>query len=257
MRTALIGSTGFVGSTLRDQTSFDELYNSKNIGEIRGREFDIVICAGAPAAKWIANKNPEADLQNLQTLMHHLESVGADRFILISSVDVYPTPRDVDEDSIIDESKAEPYGRHRYALEQFVLNRFSGPLVVRLPGLFGKGMKKNFIFDLIQNREALHLTHELSRFQFYDMSRLWDDLNTALRLDISVLNITSEALQASEVALRCAGVEFKNITANPPVDYNVQTKFASVFGNGGRYHFSADETLSRLRNFVQQELRNR
>ena len=38
MRTALIGHTGFIGSNLARQFAFDECYNSKSIGGIRGRE---------------------------------------------------------------------------------------------------------------------------------------------------------------------------------------------------------------------------
>jgi hypothetical protein len=60
MSSALIGHTGFVGGNLRRQGSYDELYNSKNIESIAERSFDLVVSAGAPAAKWIANREPEA-----------------------------------------------------------------------------------------------------------------------------------------------------------------------------------------------------
>ena len=41
-----------------------------------------------------------------------------------------------------------PYGRNRLELEDLVRKEFD-TLVVRLPALFGKGLKKNFIYDAI------------------------------------------------------------------------------------------------------------
>ena len=54
----------------------------------------------------------------------------------------------VDENSTILVSK-EAYGKNRYYLEEWVKNNISDYLIVRLPGLFGKNIKKNFIYDLI------------------------------------------------------------------------------------------------------------
>jgi len=42
MRIALVGYTGFVGSNLRVQYPFDDLYNSKNIADIEGKEYKTV-----------------------------------------------------------------------------------------------------------------------------------------------------------------------------------------------------------------------
>jgi hypothetical protein len=47
---ALIGHSGFVGTNLHRQRPFDYLYNSKNIGDICGRSFELIVCAGIPAA---------------------------------------------------------------------------------------------------------------------------------------------------------------------------------------------------------------
>ena len=60
MKNALIGFSGFVGSTLLKQASFNTLYRSTTISDIRGGHFDTVVCAAAPAQKWIANREPVA-----------------------------------------------------------------------------------------------------------------------------------------------------------------------------------------------------
>ena len=89
----LIGYSGFVGSTLQKQSRFESLFRSNNIFEIRSREFDVGVCTAAPAQKWIANLDPIADRQNIEGLITHLKTVTCKTFILISTVDVFKSPR--------------------------------------------------------------------------------------------------------------------------------------------------------------------
>ena len=124
MSSALIGYSGFVGQTLLRQRSFDDLYRSTNIQDIRGKSYDLVIGAGAPAKKWLANKDPEGDRLAIDTLISHLSEVKARTFVLISTVDVFKKPVEVDEDTVIDTEKLHPYGFNRWRLEQFVHNHF-------------------------------------------------------------------------------------------------------------------------------------
>ena len=53
-RACLIGYTGFVGGNLARQYAFDDCYNSRNIEQIRGRSYDLVVCCGVSAVKWQA-----------------------------------------------------------------------------------------------------------------------------------------------------------------------------------------------------------
>ena len=132
--TALIGHTGFVGSNLLRQRSFDATFNSANIDEIAGRSFDLVVCAGAPAEKWKANADPERDLDNIERLIRALEQVNTQKLVLISTVDVFATPVEVDEDTPAPMAGLPPYGHHRRRLEQMVAGRFDAT-IVRLAGL--------------------------------------------------------------------------------------------------------------------------
>ena len=50
---------------------------------------------------------------------------------------------------MIDTQDLQPYGKNRYYLEQWVKENFEKYLIVHLPGLYGKNIKKNFIYDLI------------------------------------------------------------------------------------------------------------
>lgn len=249
MANALIGATGFVGGNL-PPSEFEFKYNSANIEEIRGKSFDLVVCSGAPAAKWKANQEPAADLANLERLMAAIADVRATRFLLVSTVDVFHTPLAVDESSPVEPDRTQPYGRHRFLLERFVGERFPHACTVRLPGLFGRGLKKNIIFDLIHSN-ALHLTDAASVFQFYHLDRLWSDLQRALDAELKLVHFATEPVQVAELARRCFGVEFTNRTPAGPVRYDLRTAHAATFGGEGHYLYSADETFSRIRQFAE------
>jgi hypothetical protein len=248
MTSALIGYTGFVGSTLARQRTFEARYNSKNIREISGHHFDLIVCAGAPAEKWKANANPEQDRACLALLTESLEKCAADRVIMISTIDVYANPAQVDEDTPIDTEQLHPYGRHRYELERFATRHFKKTYVVRLPGLFGVGLKKNLIFDLLIGK--LDWTDHRSVLQYYDLSRLWDDLQRVVADDLPLVNFATEPVLSSDVARRCFDLEYTTERDQPPPRYDMRTKFAKNFGGSGHYLYDAEETFRRIRKFV-------
>lgn len=151
IKTALIGYTGFVGSNLVEQHHFEKLYNSKNISEIAGQEIDLVVCAGVSAIKWLANQQPQVDIDNIEKLKQCLTKVKVKHLVLVSTIDVYDTPLAVDEDVVPDANKQDYYGKHRYLLEKWVSEQanFKNYTIIRLPGLFGNHIKKNLVFDIM------------------------------------------------------------------------------------------------------------
>lgn len=255
-KSCLVGYTGFVGTTLLTQTDFDDLYNSSNIESIQNKKYNLVVCAAAPAVKWKANQAPQKDIDNINRLMASLKEVKAEKFVLISTVDVYVRPIDVDEDTEINPEVTEPYGRHRYYLEQFVEEHFENYLIIRLPGLFGKGLKKNFIYDLIHSN-TLELTNYKSEFQFYNMNRLWDDIQIALNNSLSLVNFTTEPVSALEIAEYSVGIPFKNETEKKPVYYNMRSKYANVLNPEAKegYLKSKEVILLEISAFIEEEKR--
>lgn len=252
MANALIGHTGFVGGNLLSQGRYTELFNSKNIESIAGRSFDLVVSAGCKAAKWIANKDPEADRAGVESLMRALERVRAERFVLISTIDVYPRPIEVDEREQPPLEGAQPYGKHRQELEHFVRARFPKALTVRLPGLFGPGLKKNAIYDFL-NDNRLDLVHQDGQFQFYDLARIEADLQRALGAGLELVNFATEPVTTREIARVAFEREFHNTLPPPAPRYDFWTAHASVWGRRGHYLSSRDEVLAAIRAFVEQE----
>jgi nucleoside-diphosphate-sugar epimerase len=252
MNNALIGYTGFVGSSLMRQAGFDALYRSTNIGEIDGRTFDTVVCAGAPGQKWLANREPEADLAAIERLMGCLRTIRCRRFVLVSTVDVFALPLGVDEASTVEEAKLHPYGRHRRLLERFVQEQFAGSLVVRLPGLVGPGLRKNVIFDL-HNENNLHAIESRGRFQFYPMVNLWHDIGLALDAGLPLAHLTAAPVTVADIARQGFNRDFVQALEGVPAAYDMRSRHAALFGGSGGYQYSTRETMLAVRAYAQSE----
>ena len=149
MKTSLVGCTGFVGGNLALQHSFDNLYHSSNIQSAFGADNGFVVYSGMPAEKFLANADPAADLAVAQNAMENIRKMKPQQLVLISTVDVYPHPVRVYEDTPAGGEGAPAYGANRSALEGWVHEEYPDALIIRLPGLFGQGLKKNFIYDML------------------------------------------------------------------------------------------------------------
>jgi dTDP-4-dehydrorhamnose reductase len=252
MNNALVGFSGFVGSTLLKQASFESLYRSTNVCDIECQSFDTVVCAGAPAQKWIANREPEADRQKIDGLITHLKTIKCKTFILISTVDVFSDSIGVDEETLVDESGLHAYGLNRRLLEKFVESHFPSHLIVRLPGLVGPGLRKNVIFDFF-NANNLHAIESRSVFQFYPMVSLWYDIQTALNAGLKLVHLTAEPISVADVSIKGFGKVFEHVLPNTPARYDVRTIHAHVFGATGLYQYSARETIQAIRAYAQSE----
>lgn len=252
MTNALIGFSGFVGSTLLKQGKFEALYRSTNISEIESKTFDMVVCAGASAQKWIANREPEVDRQKIESLIDYLNTIQCRTFILISTVDVFQYPIGVDEETLVEESGLHAYGLHRRRLEKFIESRFPNHLIVRLPGLVGSGLRKNVIFDFLNNNN-LHTIESRGIFQFYPMINLWFDIQAALKARLRLIHLTAEPISVAEVSAQGFGNIFNQTLAGEPVTYNMRTRYAQVFGGVGHYQYSSRETIQAIRAYAQSE----
>jgi len=252
MATAIIGHTGFVGSNIAARFTFHDFYNSNNIENIAGRQYSRIVCAGAPGLKWFANQNPEQDRSSINRLIKCLRRVEAEHFVLISTIDVFPKPIGVDEGSQIERAVLEPYGLNRFVLEEAVKEIFPSHLIVRLPGLFGSGIKKNAIYDLIFEHNIEKLNPD-SQFQFYPLSSIVDDLKKAIEADLRLVHFATEPLTLSEVSTSIFERELvKSNFSAPRTKYDFWTRHSSLRDRQGPYLYSKTEVLSHLQRFVHE-----
>jgi predicted DNA-binding protein YlxM (UPF0122 family) len=233
----LIGYTGFVGSNIAKQKEFDFYYNSKNIEEIEGKEFDLLVVAGARGTKWKANKFPEDDFKEINKLIHYIDSSIVKKIVLISTIAVYDNPAD------------NPYGRNRLYLETYLQNKYPSVMVVRLPSLFGGGIKKNAIYDMI-NHEYKYLPSLDSKLQYYCLDNIWGDIEIILKNNISVMNISPEPVPFSDV-FRLFGENIADYEPSYEMQENMKTKNAEFWDKDGSYTHSSAETISALKKFLK------
>lgn len=255
MRTALIGHTGFVGSNLVSQTKFTDLYNSKNINDITDQTYDLVVSVGNSSLMWMANKEPEKDLANIHSFMKSIKNVRTKRFVLISTIEVYDNPIEVNEDSPINKDQLKPYGLHRLQLEEFIKKTFDSYTIVRMPNLYGQNLKKNFVYDLI-HKNRWDLTHKDNMQQWYNLEHLWKDIQTAITNDLSVINFAVEPISCQELAHYTLGIEFTTITDTPARKYDMRSKYGKLFNSNTSYLYQRDRSLKELKKFMVKEKSN-
>lgn len=300
---ALVGYTGFVGSNIYAAGKFDAVYNSKNIEDAYRTTPDLLIYAGVRAEKYLANIAPERDRELIAQAEENIAKICPRKLVLISTIDVFKEPKGIDENSIIDTENLPAYGYNRYQLEQWVRANYPDALIIRLPGLFGKNIKKNFLYDYIniipfmlraekfeelavqdpeirknyqlqdngfyklcvseKNKEtlksrfralgfsALNFTDSRSIYQFYNLERLWQDIQTALKAGIKLWHAAPEPVSVAEVYEYLEGKKFVNELGGIPADYGCKTIHAALFGHAGEYIADKEQVLKEIRYFIE------
>ncbi len=257
MTTGLIGYTGFVGGNISEQHTFDFLFNTKNIKEIRWKHFDLLVCAWVKAVKWYANQNSEEDWQNIESLLEMLKTVTADRFILISTIDIYPELIWNDEDYSGFDKQTQPYGAHRFMFENFAKAHFPKSHIIRLPGLFGNGIKKNVIYDLLHDNQLENIDPG-ARIQYYPLDRIWQDIETTVKNNIPVVNFFASPIVSEDIIERFF-LDKKYLITRAPTEtirYDLRTKYAMLYGWKDWYILGYDDIIAYMDAFIKREQQN-
>lgn len=252
MRTALIGYTGFVGGNIARQVAFDDLYNSANISEIEGKEYELVVSAANRAEMWRINQEPEKDLAEIENYINHISKAKIGKLVLISTVGVYKNPNGANEDTPIDTDGLLPYGVNRYYLEQYCRDNFD-TTTLRLPGLFGEGLKKNIIYDLLHDNNVDRI-HKDGVYQYYNLDNIWRDIQIALDNKLPLVNLATPPVSTAEVAKYAFGVDFTNEPADiKPAYWDMHSKYAAEYGGEGNYLCTKQQELDDITVFVARE----
>lgn len=253
-KTALIGYTGFVGSNLFYDYTFTDIYNSKNINEIANKNYDCIVCCGIGAKKWYANSHPEEDISQINNLLDNLRLVKANKFILISTIDIYDNINsELDEDYFPNINYDNHYyGKHRLYVELFVKLTFTDYHIVRLPGLFGFGLKKNIIYDYLNN--SLKEINMNSSFQWYYLSDLFNDINNIITKNIKIINLFTEPIKNDkliEIFIKYKNLNINKITHNQ-INYDILTKYKS-----SGYYYTKKYVIDKLDKYIDTMLNNK
>lgn len=229
---AIIGYTGLIGDNLLDQYKKNfyriDLFNSKNINKLNKKnEYDIVFCAALPATKWLANKSPIKDKKNTEKLIKSLKKVITKKFLLISTIDV---------------NYRHPYGFNRKTLEKFVKKNFKNNYILRLPGVFGKGLKKNIIYDLL-NKNNISQIYINDKFQWYDLSYLKRDISEILKNDkLGVNELYSLPIKNQEIINLFRKIRIVK-KRSKPINYSIKPKIG--------FYKTKKFILNRIKKFIR------
>lgn len=300
----LVGSTGFVGGNLLAKHTFAAECHSSDITAQYGTRPDLCVYAGVPAAMFLANADPEADLAVMRAARENIRQIAPKRLVLISSIAVLADSRGVYEDSPAQDTEGLPaYGKNRLQLERWVREDFPGALIVRLPALYGAGIRKNFLFDLhtitpamlrpekyselaaksllvksaytladngfyklsgtadpaalraffaANDFNALAFTDARSRYQFYNLGRLWSDMEAARAADVKLLHLCTPPVSAAEVYTAVTGkADWHNELPKPPFDYDLRSRHAALLGGSGDYLCTKQQELDDITRFMR------
>lgn len=257
---AIVGYSGFVGSNLLQFYNFDFLYNSKNFIEAKNKTFDTLFFCGIPAVKWKANKYPEQDYKTIENIKSILNTITTNKIILISTIDVYDkVDKEFNEEHLIDFDKNHTYGRNRFLFEEYVKNNFNDYHIIRLPGLFGKGLKKNVIYDLINSNNIEQIPYN-SQFQWYYLNWLEKDIEIVLKNNIRVCNFFTEPVHTKEIISLFKNIygkdyefQIEHSEANTKkINYNTCSRFADLFGYQ-KYIRTTNEVLEAINEYLSFE----
>lgn len=245
---AIVGWTGLVGQNLVTQLSQSDidLYNSRNIHSLSGKTYDTIYFCAMPAEKWRINKNPDTDYTTLITLQDILKTVAASKFILISTVDIFDCTVEQNEDGT---AYAEhPYGRHRRLLEDFIKTQFGNSYIIRLPGLFGWGLKKNILYDLINNNQVSNISLA-SKFQWYCLDDLIGDISNCISNNIHTIQLVSEPISVNTIVSRFFPEKMPECSGTTVTEY----KLITSHGSRAPYWTSEEYILGKMKDFIARE----
>lgn len=252
MTCAIVGYSGFVGSNLVKNLSEPLVkFNSKNILNIKNNAYDVLYISAIQAKKWWANQNEEEDRALINKLFENLSGVKARKVVFISTVDVYDPPLNADEDTFCD-SEIHPYGKNRLYAESRVKEIFDDVHIIRLQGLVAENLNKNIVFDL-KNKNILETINPDSELQWYPLNRLNNDINTAIELNLPLVNLSVEPLKTKQIIdIAPLSENERAIVSSKPVGavyYNVKSKYAESFGGKNGYVVNAEESLNEIQRY--------
>jgi hypothetical protein len=247
----IVGSTGLVGTSLIGQENFDFKFNSKNIHEFNeiAMDGDELLLTCLPATKWIVNKDVVGDMKNINNIISIVSRKKYSKVTLISTIDVYNQTHIVKVNEHYSPNVKElSYGTNRLIFETLIKSHICTDdlKIFRLPALFNKHIKKNILFDLINNNNVEQINSN-SSFQWYNLDNLSLDIKKYSELypNETLFNLFTEPIDTMDiVSLFPQHVDKVKFMENRVV-YDYETRF-------GKYISTKEEVLNDIKKFINE-----
>jgi nucleoside-diphosphate-sugar epimerase len=199
----ILGGNGFLGSSIVNYCIENNIAHQsitkKNYSRFFDQHCNIFINCNGNSKKFLANEDPILDYNlSVNSVYESIKDFSFDKYIYLSSSEVYNDTSKKEltiESGEINSEKLSFYGFHKYISELLVKKHCEKYLILRLGGFVGHGLKKNPIFDLINNQN------------------LWISMNSSLQF----INIKTFANYVFRLITQDVTNEIINIAANEPV----------------------------------------
>jgi hypothetical protein len=249
----LVGSTGLVGQTIKESVNFDFEFNSKNI-----HQFDEVVPNGCelwlsclPATKWMVNKDLKKDIENIYSILSIIKEKKYSKVVLISTIDVYN-----DSPLFVDELYKPNFGKLSYGNNRLLFEFLVGEFLIkdnykiyRLPALFNSKIKKNILFDLINNNNIESIDGN-THFQWFNLDNLYKFIINTIESERTLFNVFTEPIKTQEIIDLFPKHKNKTLlTSSGSIIYNYKTN-TTVSG----YIQSSNDVLIEIKKFVNETI---
>jgi len=245
----LLGNSGLVGKTIQKFEKFDYRFNSKNI-----HAFEYIVEDGCelfltclPATKWMVNQNLVEDFDNINTIIKTISKRRYSKVTLISTIDIYnDSPIRVDETYNPNIGKLS-YGNNRYIFELLVREyvKTNDLKIFRLPALFNNLIKKNVLYDLINDNNVGQINKN-STYQWYNLDNLSNDMKNFSEKypNETVFNLFTEPIHTKDI-IEMFPHYVDKVNIGNEIIYNYKTKF-------GGYIDTKDSVLTQIKELINE-----
>jgi hypothetical protein len=134
-----------------------------------------------------------------------------------------------------------------------LLGKFKDLHIIRLPGMYGPGLKKNLIFDLKNNRQTPQLNRD-SEFQYFDVRDIPSTLELMIAQGIRCLNLATEPLSVGSLLEEVFGHKPSDDFNEPANMYKMESLYSQeISGRSGPYHKSKAEIKTSIKVWVESD----
>lgn len=228
----LLGAEGFLGKAISFTLEKHKLkytpITRKNYKRFVGKSCNILINSSTNSKKFLSETDFDYDYnETVNNVLNSIKNFKFKKYILISSSDVYNEKNQLDktkENSIIDVSSLSNYAFNKYYAELLVQKKIKNWLIFRCGGLIGKGLKKNPIYDLLNNKKLF--IDPKSKFQFIDTVEVAEIILVIIKRKIknNIFNLSGQGnIKIKDIIQRYNFKPSYSDVLNL-VNYNINTK---------------------------------
>jgi len=193
----ILGGEGFLGSSFcryfkKNNIKFISI-TRKNYKKYSNTKCDTFINCNGNSIKWLSDKNYSTDFEKTVISTHDsIKDFKFKKYILISSGEVYnKVSKSKNESCKIFVNGLSNYGFNKLIAEEIIKRSSSKYLIFRMGGFVGRNLKKNLIYDLINDKKIW--VSKKSTFQYIDVDQATEMvIKVHKKYTNQVLNLTGK-----------------------------------------------------------------